>query len=131
MNLDDFLEDLLEERFSDATEDELDVFCADGAGEVGVDRVGGVVLFVEFLFDIRGGRLEITPSAVLRKADVQIYLLNLLSEQISLVEEENEIGVLEPRAVANLIEEKQRFLHSVLRVVLSQGLVVFGERRAE
>lgn len=56
-----------------------------------------------------------TPTCVLRKADGQRRLLDLLPKEIFLVEEENDGGIDEELVVTDGVEEHERLMHAVLR----------------
>lgn len=55
-----------------------------------------------------------TPTCVLRKADGQRRLLDLLPKEIFLVEEENDGGIDEELVVTDGVEEHERLMHAVL-----------------
>jgi hypothetical protein len=52
---------------------------------------------------------------VFREADDQRISLNLIREQILLVQEQDEVDVGKPGAIAYRVEQFQRFVHSVLK----------------
>ena len=99
----------------DGVEHELDVGRVGGARHVAVDLLRGrLVLRLELRLDV-GRRLAVLLRAsVLREADGERRLLDLLLEQVLLVEEEDDGGVGEPLVVANRVEQLQRLLHAVL-----------------
>lgn len=53
-------------------------------------------------------RLVVVEASVkFREANIQVDFLHFLSEQIALVQEENQGNILEPSRVANFVEELQ------------------------
>jgi hypothetical protein len=56
---------------------------------------------------------------------------HLLLEEVLLVQEENQAGVREPLRVADLLEELQRLVEAIFRLVLEQVLVELRQRRHE
>lgn len=56
-----------------------------------------------------------TLTTVLREADGERRLANLLLEEILLVQEEDDAGVREPLVVADRVEQLQTLLHTVLK----------------
>jgi len=121
------VQDLLEYGLTHALEDELHVLGADSACEVSVNNVRRLILFEETGFDKRRSGLEVATPGIVGEAYFQVNSLYLFLEQIGFVQEEDEGGVAEPVAVANLVEQHERLVHSVLRIVFSEGLVVLAK----
>lgn len=142
-----------EERLLDAVEHEHDILGANSTCEMRVDLVIIAVLLEKPLLDEVGRWLEVvaschssapnpscSPADPRRKESLTIVVgeahrkrnaTNLLSEEIGLVEEEDECSVAEPGAVQNLVKEQERLLHPVLRVILAERLVVLAQTGAE
>lgn len=68
------------------------------------------------------GTALVVREVVLHGADGQLLL-----ETIDLVEEENYRSLDEPSRVANRVEQRQSFLHTVDGLIFKQQLVVFGD----
>lgn len=60
-------------------------------------------------------------TCVFREADAEWRLLDLLSEQILFVEEEDDGGVNKELVVADGVEQHQRLVHAILRRSLEEG----------
>jgi len=85
------------------------------------------VLGLELLLHERARTLHVAAALVLGEVQLQRDGLDLLSEQVSLVEEEDHGRLAEPARVANLLEQVER-LHDTVRVlVLVQHLVVLAD----
>ena len=61
------------------------------------------------------GRRGLTLTLVFRETDTQGGFLNLFSEQVFLVEEENDGSVNEEFVVTDGIEEHKRLVHAILK----------------
>lgn len=68
------------------------------------------------------GTALVIREVVLHGADGQLLL-----ETIDLVQEENDGSLDEPSGVANRVEQRQSFLHTVDSLIFEQQLVVFGD----
>jgi hypothetical protein len=116
----------------DGVEYELNVLRVGGTRQVAIDLFGGrFILGDELCLDVLGGRVELVRPGVLGKTYGERRALDLVLEQILLVEEQNDGRVDEPLVVADRVEETQRLVHAVGRLVLVQDLVVLAERHAE
>lgn len=71
--------------------------------------------------DVGGGGLTI----IVREADAQVDLLDLLHEEILLVKEKHDGGCSKEPVVADAVEEMEGLMHAVLRT-LGEG----GEKKA-
>ena len=70
-------------------------------------------------------------TIVVVEADRQVDGLDLLLEEIVLVEEQDDGGLVEPLAVADLLEQRDGLVHAVDALVLVQLLVVLARGDAE
>ncbi|KPP72588.1 hypothetical protein Z043_108396, partial [Scleropages formosus] len=95
----------------------LDVAGVRGAGEVRVDLLGLLVAVevLELALDVDCCLLVRVLALVLRKAERERDALDLLSQQVFFVEEEDERGVNEPVVVADGVKETQAFSHPALQ----------------
>ena len=119
-------------NIGDGVEDELNVLGISGTGQVAVDLLGArLVLGDELGLNVLGGGVEFVRAGVVRKADLERAALDLLLEEVLLVEEEYDGRVDEPLVVADRVEEAQRLVHAVRRLVFVEHLVVFAQRHAE
>lgn len=97
-----------------------------------VDLFGTRLVFGDELrLDVLGGRVEFVGTRVVGETDAQRASLDLLLEQVLFVQKENDRRVDEPLVVADRVEEAQRLVHSVGRLVLVEHLVVLAQRHAE
>jgi hypothetical protein len=85
---------------------------------VGVDGLllWGPVKLEEALGDELSALVKIRTARVLREADGQGNLLNLIPEEIGLVQEEDDGSVGEPPRIADGIKELKSLLHAVLKI---------------
>ena len=65
-------------------------------------------------------------TCVVRKQNAEVHLADFLSEEVFLVQEQDDGGVDEPLVVDGLVEEQQAFLHAVRLVVFVAIQVVPG-----
>ena len=108
----------------DGVEDELDVGGVRGARHVTINLLGGTFVFrLELGLDVGGGLVVFLRAAIFRETNGQRRLFDLFLEKIFFVKKEDDGGVGEPFVVANRIEQLQRLVHSIRRVVLVQDLV--------
>ena len=61
-------------------------------------------------------------TLVLREANGELPLMELLGEEIFLVEEQDHVGIDETGMLAHLTKEEQGLLHAIRRVVFGQDL---------
>jgi len=75
--------------------------------------------------------IHIIASRVVGKVIDQRRFAELLSEQINLVEEEDDARSHKPSRVDNRVEKDQAFHHAILITCFKKHLIVFAERYAE
>lgn len=115
-------------RTVDSGHNEPDLGGIGSTGEVGVDLfLLRLVERDEAVEDVvaSGGVVStalVVGEVVLHRADRELLL-----EAVDLVEEENDRRLDEPSRVADGVEQGERFLHTVHRLILKQDLVVFGD----
>lgn len=112
----DVLKIILDNHVRDGIEHELDVAGVSSAGEVRVDLL---CLFVaiqvlKLALYVHGRFLIGVLALVVGKADGQGNALDLLSQQVLLVEKEDERGVGEPVVIADGVEQTQTLCHATL-----------------
>jgi hypothetical protein len=73
---------------------------------------------MEAYLDVVAGVLVVLSALVIREANSKINFLNLLFEQISLIQEKDHRCFDKPFGIANFLEEFERFVHTVGRVIL-------------
>ena len=91
------------------------VFGTGGARKVRVDtaHLVGLVLLEELLENVLAGLVGVATVLVVGEATFQILGGDLLFEEIDLVEEENDVGALEPVRVDGLVKESERLVHAI------------------
>jgi len=62
--------------------------------------------------------LVVETTSVLREATCDVHALDLLSEDIVLVQEEDHAHVLEPHRITDFIKEFERLVHAIHTLVL-------------
>ena len=67
-----------------------------------------------------GERTLVVGEIILHRAHWQLLL-----EPVDLVQEEDYAGLDEPSRVADAVEERERFLHTVHRLVFKEELIIF------
>lgn len=107
--------------------DEADLGRIGGAGEMRVNLLGLMLVQAHEAVEnvVAGSSVVVTTlvvgEVVLHGADGQLLL-----ESINLVEEQNDRSLDEPSRVADGVEERQGFLHTVDGLIFKQKLVVLG-----
>jgi len=122
------LETLLDHDVLHRIKHSANVSSVGSARDMGVDSLLPVaILGLELLLHVFGCSLEIITTGVVWEILNQRYSCDLVSEQVTLVEEQNHGCVTEPSTVANLIEQLESLNHSVSLVILVQQLIVFAD----
>lgn len=114
-------------RTIDCSHDEPDLGRIRGAGEVSIDLL--LLCLVqrdESVEDVVAsgcvvGTTLIVGEVVLHRANGELLL-----EAVDLVQEENDRGLDEPSGVADGVEQGERLLHTVDRLIFKEQLVVLG-----
>src|SRR3989338_822142 len=122
---------LTDQDLLDGFEHKVDVLFVSGTSAVNIDLLGIGCDVQELLLNVFDGRAILFASLVFGEAPTQIDLLDLGLEQILLVEEEDDGGVLEPGAVDQIAEQGQGFVHALDVGVFSEAHVVLGEGHEE
>lgn len=110
------LEIVLDDHVRDSVEHKLDVAGVSGTGEVRIDLLG-LLVAVEVLklpLHIDSCLLIGVLTFVVREAHCQRNAFDLLSQQVLLVEEEDERRVGEPVVVADGVKQTQALGHAAL-----------------
>lgn len=110
------LEIVLDDHVRHRVKHKLDVAGVSGASEVRVDFLG-LLVAVEVLklpLHVHSRLLVGVLALVVSKANRKRDTLDLLSQKILLVEEEDERGIGEPVVVADGIEQTQALCHTAL-----------------
>lgn len=110
------LEIVLDDHVRDSVEHKLDVAGISGTGEVRIDLLG-LLVAVEVLklpLHIDSCLLIGVLTFVVREAHCQRNAFDLLSQQVLLVEEEDERRVGEPVVVADGVKQAQALGHTAL-----------------
>uniref|UniRef100_A0A3B3Y5A0 Uncharacterized protein n=1 Tax=Poecilia mexicana TaxID=48701 RepID=A0A3B3Y5A0_9TELE len=112
---------VLDDHVRDGIEHKLDVAGVGGTGEVRIDLLGLLVAVEVLELPLHvDGRLFVGVLAfVVWEAHCQGNAFNLLSQQVLLVEEENERCVGEPVVVADGVEQTQALGHAALSTQLN------------
>jgi len=106
---------------------EADLGGIGGAGEVGVDLLGLVLVQAdESVEDVVAGQSIVVTTFEVREVVLHGADWELLLESIDLVQEEDDGGLDEPAGVADRIEQSQSFLHTIDSLILEKKLVVLG-----
>lgn len=87
----------------------------------------GLVEGDEAVEDVVAGSSVVGATLVVREVVLHRADRELLLEAVDLVEEENDRGLDEPSRVADGVEQRERFLHTVHGLIFEQELVVFGD----
>lgn len=74
----------------------------------------------EEILEIFDGFFKVATSCIVLKAALHVDAFDFLLKQIGLVEEEDDRGVVEPGAIADLLEERDGFVHSIDPLIFIQ-----------
>mmetsp|Transcript_17333 Transcript_17333/g.51777 ORF Transcript_17333/g.51777 Transcript_17333/m.51777 type:complete len:342 (+) Transcript_17333:168-1193(+) len=113
-------------------EDETDIIRIGSTCDVRIDvfLVCAVEVF-KLCSDVLSGRFVVATTIIVGERNLKIMFLDLLLEQITLVQEENNRCACEPSTVADFVEQLQRFMHTVDSLIFIQSLVVLTEGHEE
>jgi hypothetical protein len=112
--------------------DEADLGGIGGAGEMGVDLLGLMLVQAdESIQNVVAGQGIIITSFVVGEVIFHWADWELLLKTIDLVQEQNYRGLDEPSRVTNGVEEGQGFLHTVDGLIFEQKLVILGNGNEE
>jgi hypothetical protein len=81
----------------------------------------------EFFLQIFNGFLVVTSTIIIRKANSQIDVFDLLSKQIGFIQEENKSNITEPLTIASLSKKHDTFLHTICGVIFVKSLIVLAQ----
>lgn len=123
----------MQDDILNGVENETNVVCVCGAGDVWVHLllVWGLVEVHKATLDKLCSLIVVESTIKLREANVQIDLFDLVSEEVALVQEENERNRREPSGIANLVKELERFMHSINGLVLVKLEIVLAHGYAK
>jgi len=111
-----------------SSHDEADLGGVGGAGKVGVDLFGVVLIQAhEAVENVVASLAVVVAAVVVGEVVVHGTDWELLLEAVNLVEEEDDGRLDEPARVADGVKQGQGFLHAVDSLVLKQELVVLGD----
>lgn len=116
----------------DGSHDEANLCCVGGTCKVCVDLlVLRLVQRHEPVEDIVAGSRVVCTTLVIREVVLHRADRQLLLEAVDLVQEQDDRRLDEPSRVADRVEQCQRLLHPVHRLIFEQHLVVFRDGHQE
>lgn len=109
-----------EDGVLDGDEDEADVLGVGGAGEVGVQRLllVGVLVLVHLQDELLGRLCLLRRACILWEIGGEVREQNLLFQDVGLVEEEDDGGLLKPGVCDDGLKQSLALLHPILVVAL-------------
>lgn len=128
-----FTEMYLQEDVLDCAQDEFDLLRVRRASVVGVDLLRGCALVQgnKAVQQVIASSVIVVTSRIVGEVVTHWRMRQLLCEQVDLIQKQDNRRLDEPPRVANRVEQRQRFLHTIHALIFIKHLVILAQRDQE